>query len=152
MYLLLFSSRYLTPEQKLLITLRFMASGSMQLVVADVVRVSAPTVCRILPKVCIALIAHLHTFIKMPMTAREREDAAAQFYAFAQFPRTIGAIDCTHVKLQSPGGNLVRVHLCGKLFQNEICIISLFYRFSLKFSAIERVISRSTCKLFLRQI
>lgn len=26
------------------------------------------------------------------------------FYRIASFPRTIGAIDCTHVKIQSPGG------------------------------------------------
>lgn len=81
----------------------------MQIVVADVVRVSPSTVCLVLPKVCMALIAHLHTYIKMPGTQQGLENAAAQFYELAQFPRTIGAIDCTHVKLQSPGGQLVRV-------------------------------------------
>ena len=88
-----------------------MASGSMQLVVADVIRVSASTVCRVLPEVCMALIAHLNTFIKMPTTLQERENAAAQFFEIAGFPRTIGAIDCTHIKLklQSPGGQLVRL-------------------------------------------
>lgn len=134
------STRYLTPEQKLLITLRFMASGSMQLVVADVVRVSATTVCVVLPKVCMAIIAHLQTYIKMPMSEQEREDAAAEFYALARFPRTIGAIDCTHVKLQSPGGNLVRVYLCAKVFQK--INFSMFYPFSRKFSVTEKGISR----------
>lgn len=100
-------TRYLTAEQKLLITLRFMASGSMQIVVADVVRVSAGTVCRVLPKVCMAIIGHLDTFVKMPETEQEREAIAAEFYNIAAFPRAIGAIDCTHVKLQSPGGELV---------------------------------------------
>lgn len=32
------------------------------------------------------------------------KEASKAFYAFGKFPRTIGAIDCTHVKIQSPGG------------------------------------------------
>lgn len=99
--------RYVTPEQQLLITLRFLASGNMQLTVGDVVRVSQPTVSRVLRKVCNALLNYLDDFIKMPETNAERQQAAADFYRFAEFPRTIGAIDCTHVKIQSPGGPLV---------------------------------------------
>lgn len=99
--------RYVTPEQQLLIALRFLASGNMQVTVADVVHVSQPTVSRVLVKVCDALLLHFHTIIKMPETNAEREEAAADFFRFAEFPRTIGAIDCTHVKIQSPGGHLV---------------------------------------------
>lgn len=101
------SSRYVTPEQQLLILLRFMASGSMQIVVADFVRVSPATVCRLLPKVCMAIIEHLPTHVKMPETNGEQQAAAAAFFGIARFPRTIGAIDCTHVKVQSPGGRMV---------------------------------------------
>lgn len=112
-------SRYLTPEQQLLITLRFLASGSMQLVVADFVHASQPTVSRVLVRVCDALLLHFRTFIKMPETNAEREQAAAEFYRIAEFPRTIGAIDCTHIKVQSPGGNLVCVlFMCGCRQQN----------------------------------
>lgn len=104
-------SRYITPEQQLLITLRFLASGNMQLTVADVVHVSQTSVCRVLRRVCDALLVHFHTFVKMPQTNAERQQAATEFYRFGQFPRTIGAIDCTHVKIQSPGGNLVCTHM-----------------------------------------
>lgn len=52
----------------------------------------------------------------MPETENERGAAATLFYRFAQFPRTIGAIDCTHVKVQSPGGQLV----CLMWFVSEI--------------------------------
>lgn len=83
----------------------------MQLTVADVVRTSQPSVSRILPKVCMALIAHLPNRVKMPESEVEREMAAAEFHRIAQFPRTIGAIDCTHVKVQSPGGELVNSFL-----------------------------------------
>lgn len=96
----------MTPEQQLLIALRFLASGSMQITVADVVRVSVSTICRVLPKVCAAFLEHFDRYIRMPETPDEREAAAVAFYRFAEFPRTIGAIDCTHVKIQSPGGPL----------------------------------------------
>lgn len=53
-----------------------------------------------------ALIDHLHNFVRMPETAEERQKVALDFFNYrnAHFPRTIGAIDCTHVKIQSPGG------------------------------------------------
>lgn len=85
-----------------------MAAGSMQIVIGDFVRVSQATVSRLLPRVCMALIQHLPTIVKMPETVEERRAAAVAFREIAGFPRTIGAIDCTHVKIQSPGGRMVR--------------------------------------------
>lgn len=79
----------------------------MQVVVADVTRVSTATVCRVLPKVCMVLLEFLPTFVKMPESNEERQAAASAFHAIAGFPRTIGAIDCTHIKIQSPGGRMV---------------------------------------------
>lgn len=40
----------------------------------------------------------------MPTTANEMREASMAFYRFAKFPSVIGAIDCTHIKIQSPGG------------------------------------------------
>lgn len=108
----------MTPEQQLLILLRFLASGNMQITVGDVVKVSQTTVSRVLPKVCIALLGHFDTFIRMPETLEERNEACRAFFKFSEFPRTIGAIDCTHVKIQSPGGELV----CA-LFIYFVCVM-----------------------------
>lgn len=52
--------------------------------VGDVVRVSQPTVCRVLRKVCDALLMHFDTFIKMPETNAAREQAAADFRALSE--------------------------------------------------------------------
>ncbi|XP_045505967.1 putative nuclease HARBI1 [Colias croceus] len=41
----------------------------------------------------------------MPCTAQELADTKQKFYEIARFPNVIGAIDCTHVKIESPGGN-----------------------------------------------
>ncbi|KAK9746787.1 hypothetical protein QE152_g5835 [Popillia japonica] len=39
----------------------------------------------------------------MPQTPEEKEATAVEFHrARARFPRVVGAIDCTHVRLQSP--------------------------------------------------
>ncbi|XP_050518088.1 putative nuclease HARBI1 [Diabrotica virgifera virgifera] len=43
-------------------------------------------------------------FIKMPATAEERLRVKSGFYALANFPNVICAVDCTHIKYQSVGG------------------------------------------------
>ena len=42
-----------------------------------------------------------HHFIK-PTQEDLRQKAVTDFYQIARFPRTVGAIDCTHVALQPP--------------------------------------------------
>lgn len=101
------------PEQQLLVALRFFASGSMQLVVGDAINMSQPTVSRIIPRVCDAIIANLRENVKMPGTAEECRLTSSKFNQIANLPFVIGAIDCTHVKIQSPGGNN------GELFRNR---------------------------------
>ncbi|XP_033228924.1 putative nuclease HARBI1 [Belonocnema kinseyi] len=41
----------------------------------------------------------------MPTTQQERTAAQVDFYGIARFPRVTSALDCTHVKVQSFGGN-----------------------------------------------
>lgn len=43
-------------------------------------------------------------FITMPESEEEIQEMKQKFYRIARFPKCIGAIDCTHVKIQSPGG------------------------------------------------
>ncbi|KAK5638904.1 hypothetical protein RI129_013199 [Pyrocoelia pectoralis] len=40
----------------------------------------------------------------MPTTQEEMQHNSRQFYEISHFPKCIGALDCTHVKIQSPGG------------------------------------------------
>ena len=87
---------------QLLIALRFYALGSMQISVADFAGVSVSSVCRILVRVSEAIARQRPNFVKMPESDAERQ---AAFHAIASFPRVIGSIDCTHVKIQSPGGD-----------------------------------------------
>lgn len=94
----------MSPINQLLITLRFFATGSHQLAVGDLHGVHVSTVSRIIKRVTNSLVHRLRNkYIKMPATGREIETNQQLFYEIANFPYVIGTIDCTHVKIQSPG-------------------------------------------------
>lgn len=97
-------SRYIQPLTQVLIALRFYASGSFQIAIADFAGVSVSSVCRVVKRVSLAIAKKKHAHIKMPATQEEMLECSRAFYAKAKFPRTIGAIDCTHIRIQSPGG------------------------------------------------
>jgi len=42
----------------------------------------------------------------MPKTEADRKLVYEHFYKIRQFPEVIGAIDCTHIKVQSPNKNI----------------------------------------------
>lgn len=97
-------SRYIKQETQLLIALRFYASGSFLVTVSDFAGVSTSSASRIVKRVSLAIAEMKTQFIKMPATRDEMLKECQAFYAKAKFPRTIGAIDCTHIKIQAPGG------------------------------------------------
>lgn len=86
---------------KLLIVLQFYALGT----VGDFSGVCKATVSVIIQRVSFAIASLRKDFIKMPQSDEELSTASYAFYDIAKFPRSIGAIDCTHVKIQSPGGD-----------------------------------------------
>ena len=99
----------ISPMLQLLIALRFYATGSFQAVVGDTVNVSKATVCRVVDKVTCEIALLRSKYVRMP-TAQERPSVAAQFFEIAGFPRIIGAVDCTHIKIVSPGGNRAELY------------------------------------------
>lgn len=94
----------------LLLTLRFYATGSFLIVVGELSGVHYSTASRIIHKVSRSLAKLGTQFIKMPSTVSETSEVVRGFYEIAKFPRCIGAIDCTHVKIQSPGGNEAEIY------------------------------------------
>ncbi|XP_072400497.1 uncharacterized protein [Diabrotica undecimpunctata] len=93
-----------TPLQQLLLTLRFFASGSMHVSVADYMGISRATASRTIKRVSAAIASLSRQYIKMYETNDEMVQAPEEFYAIARFPRCIGAIDCTLIRIDSPGG------------------------------------------------
>lgn len=88
---------------KLLLTLRYYATGNMLLSVSDFVGVSVASGSRIVKRVSQAIASLKPHFIKMPKTQEELQEVAQNFYEISRFPRCCGAIDCTHVRIISPG-------------------------------------------------
>jgi len=102
MLFLNFRNHALTSIEKLLLALRFYATGNFLITVGDFVGVSKTTASLIVRDVSIAIAKLRPTFVKMPIES-EIPTMQKRFYQIAKFPRTIGAIDCTHVKIQNPG-------------------------------------------------
>lgn len=111
----------------LLLSLRFYASGSFLITVADFCGVSVPTASRVVRKVSFAIAELSRQYIKMPKSSTDLEITMRNFHLIASFPKVVGCIDCTHVKN----------HLVEKMQ---------------KYSGIGRDIFRSTYKQFAMQI
>ncbi|XP_037810619.1 putative nuclease HARBI1 [Lucilia sericata] len=88
----------------LLLTLRYYASGNFLITVADYCGVNVMTASRTVKRVSKALAKLYSKFIKMPKVTELKSNANA-FYNIAKFPKVLGSIDCTHIRIQSPGGN-----------------------------------------------
>ncbi|XP_016663902.1 putative nuclease HARBI1 [Acyrthosiphon pisum] len=95
----------IAPIDKLLLTLRFYATGSFLITAGDFLGVSKSSACVIVRTVSTAIARLCHQFIYMPTTDEEVYTLQRSFYKIARFPRAIGAIDCTHIRIQSPGGH-----------------------------------------------
>lgn len=84
-------------------TLRFYASGSMLITCADFVGIHKSTASRIVRNTTRAIALLRDQYIKMAVTPEEILDMKLKFHEIAQFPKVIGALDCTHVRIKSPG-------------------------------------------------
>ncbi|XP_040354835.1 putative nuclease HARBI1 [Ixodes scapularis] len=100
----------LTPLLQLLVTLRFYGAGTFQMVAGDLVHVSQPTVCRTVRTVTTLIARVLFRRLVHFPAASEYHGVMRDFYAMGQFPGVTGCIDCTHVRIRSPGGDDAEVY------------------------------------------
>ena len=95
-------SHSLSAEEQVLITLRFLASGSFLEVIGDTFgSYDKSTVSRVVRRVTQALAAKVNDFIKFPATRAERNEIKQGMFQVGGFPCTIGCIDGTHVGIKS---------------------------------------------------
>lgn len=97
------------PLLQLVIALRFYATGCFQLTDGDLFGVHDSTVSRIVARVSPAIASLKNEYIRFAPT----QETSAGFYRKSRFPGVIGAIDCTHISIQNPGG------ANGELFRNR---------------------------------
>lgn len=81
----------------------FFATGSILQVTGDFNGVDKSTASRVIDKVSRAIAGLHNTYIKMPRN-NDIQSVRQGFFSISRFPRCIGAVDCTHIKIQSPGG------------------------------------------------
>lgn len=91
------------PLDQLLLSLRFYATGCFQNVLGDFTGLHRTTAGSIIRRVSQAIARLRPNFVKMPQTEADIFDIKMLFFQIAQFPRVIGAIDCTHVRIQNLG-------------------------------------------------
>lgn len=100
--IIFFRNNCVSPINQLLTTLRFYACDGHQVSIGDFIGVHQTTVSRIISKVSTAIANLRPNYIKMP-SAHEMLQTQQDFFAISRFPRVLGCLDGTHIKIQSPG-------------------------------------------------
>ncbi|XP_067124817.1 putative nuclease HARBI1 [Centruroides vittatus] len=103
----------MSPMEQLLLALRFYATGTFQLVVGDLNDLSQSSACRAINRVSFLIAQMSADYIQLPKTESERTQISQDFFHLSGFPCVYGAIDCTHIPIQSPGGET------AELFRNR---------------------------------
>lgn len=106
----------LTPSSMLLLTLQFYATGSFLIDIGDFAGVHKSTASVVVNKVSRAIAKLAPRYICFPGNEEDIRNIQQRFFQKARFPRCIGALDCTHVRIQSPGGDYAETYRNRKHF------------------------------------
>lgn len=88
---------------QLLTMLRFYATGGHLSTIGDFMGIHEGTASKIIKRTSEAVARLRPTYIKMPENEAEIIDVQNKFFGIASFPRVLGNIDGTHIRIQSPG-------------------------------------------------
>ncbi|KAJ8938701.1 hypothetical protein NQ318_007989 [Aromia moschata] len=92
----------LTPEQRLAITLRFLATGDNTFSIASAYRLGRSTVSKIVNETTEVIWNILSPLVLPEPTLNKNKQIARRFGERWNFPHVIGAIDGKHIKIQAP--------------------------------------------------
>ncbi|XP_041422068.1 protein ANTAGONIST OF LIKE HETEROCHROMATIN PROTEIN 1-like [Xenopus laevis] len=96
----------ISPEQRLIATLRYLATGRTLEDLKFSTGISAQSLGRIIPETCNAIIEAMKAeYLKFPESAEEWKAIAKQFEDYWNFPNCGGAIDGKHVRIQPPANS-----------------------------------------------
>ena len=94
----------ISKEERLCLTLRYLASGDSQQSISYNFRISKRTVHNIVKETCDAIWEALSgTYLKQPTTSEEWEEIAKDMLAKWNFPTCIGSLDGKHIAIECPG-------------------------------------------------
>jgi hypothetical protein len=104
------------PINQLLACLRLYATEGHLDQIADYMGMHLATVSRIVVRISEAIAQLYNVYVGSPNTENDIRTIQKRFYDVAAFPE---AIDCTHIKVQSPGGE------DGEIYRNRKSYFSL---------------------------
>lgn len=113
-----------------MLALRFFATGSFQAVVGDIHNISRQSVSYVLSDVVECLVRVANTYIFMPTNQGALNEIERGFHEIPGFPNTIGAIDCTNIKIKAPSTD-EHIYVNRKHFHsiNVQCVCDFKLRF-----------------------
>lgn len=122
---------------KLLIALRFFAVGTFYQAIGDMFGIVKSVVNSIVFEVSYLIASKLRQrFIVMPETEQELLNAKVDFMRQSGFPLCIGAVDGTHIAIQSYGRNDAEIYRNRKMFFSHNC--QLVVSADVKFNFLKR--------------
>ncbi|XP_041364333.1 putative nuclease HARBI1 [Gigantopelta aegis] len=97
-------NKAISAEFKIVCTLRYLATGKMQLCNGDDFGLSQPSISKVITETLNALTTPviIRRFITFPLNHHEVRMNEAAFLQIAGFPGVVGVIDGTHVRIQAP--------------------------------------------------
>lgn len=99
-------SRAIPAELKVLTTLRYLATGKMQLCNGDDLGITQQAASKVITETLDALLTppapFLARYVKFPRGQDEIHQRQAEFREIANFPGVVGTIDGTHIRIVAP--------------------------------------------------
>ena len=113
------------PDERLAVTLRYLATGESFHSLEYNFRISRQTISSIVTETCDALYATLASdYFRTPNKKEEWEDIASKFAAKWNFPNGIGAIDGKRILIQQPANS--GSHFYDYKGHNSIILLAVF--------------------------
>lgn len=109
----------LTPKQRMMILLRFLADPVFQTGIAEDIGVSRSTVTKTIPFVLEKIVDKSKEWVRFP-SGREIEEAKVEWSRHFNFPTAFAAIDCTHIPIAKPA-----VHGDDYINRKGICSVNV---------------------------
>lgn len=90
------------------------------MVLGDYIQIHKSTVCRVIKTVSTEIARLRPQFIQFPSSAAEQQRVQLGFLRLHQFPRVIGVLDCSHIRIQSTKSDI------GEQFRNRKGYLSFY--------------------------
>ena len=117
------------PEERLVITLCFLACGEDQQILSFSFRIGKSTVSMIIAKTTEAIYSSLRDeYLKVPCTSQAWLEISKDFENIWNFPYCVGALDGKHIKIQCPRLSGSLYHNC-KGFFNIVVLAACFAKY-----------------------